>query len=379
MTTSQSVLLSLIKQSQFGKSEPVDLSGVDLDALLEEADKNAVIGLIAPEVPESLKDDNWEVVEMRPMVFYVRYCKHQNEVKRVLEEASIPFVILKGNASAVYYAVPSRRTMGDIDIYVPKKYFSAAKKVLTEAGLVEGRDNGRHADFTKEKLSVEIHHRFSHDVDIESYLVSGLETREVVTVEGYSFPMLPKLANGLVLLDHMRSHLKTTLGIRQIIDWMMYVYRNLDDSYWHEEFQAVAREKGMETLAIVATRMCQIYLGLPESITWCKEADESVCSRLMELTLKSGNFSHPHGDGRSVEKVGVKMKQEGTFSYLQRAGENNWKAYQKHHWLKPFCWFYQICRYIKKGYRSDRNTGEFIGDIDRGNERYSLLKSLNIK
>ena len=379
MTTSQSVLLSLIRQSQFGKSEPVDLSGVDLDALLEEADKAAVIGLIAPEVPESLKDDNWEVVEMRPVVFYVRYCKHQNEVKRVLEEASIPFVILKGNASAVYYAVPSRRTMGDIDIYVPKKYFSSAKKVLTEAGLVEGRDNGRHADFTKEKLSVEIHHRFSHDVDIESYLVSGLETREIVTVEGYSFPMLPKLANGLVLLDHMRSHLKTTLGIRQIIDWMMYVYRNLDDSYWYEEFQAVAREKGMETLAVVATRMCQIYLGLPESITWCKEADESVCSRLMELTLKSGNFSHPHGDGRSVEKVGVKMKQEGTFSYLQRAGENNWKAYQKHHWLKPFCWFYQICRYIKKGYRSDRNTGEFIGDIDRGNERYSLLKSLNIK
>ena len=379
MTTSQSVLLSLIRQSQFGKSEPVDLSGVDLDALLEEADKDAVIGLIAPEVPESLKDDNWEVVEMRQMVFYVRYCKHQNEVKRVLEEASIPFVVLKGNASAVYYAVPSRRTMGDIDIYVPKKYFSAAKKVLTEAGLVEGHDNGRHADFTKEKLSVEIHHRFSHDVDIESYLVSGLETREVVIVEGYSFPMLPKLANGLVLLDHMRSHLKTTLGIRQIIDWMMYVYRNLDDSYWHEEFQAVAREKGMETLAIVATRMCQIYLGLPESITWCKDADESVCSRLMELTLKSGNFSHPHGDGRSVEKVGVKMKQEGTFSYLQRAGENNWKAYQKHHWLKPFCWFYQICRYVKKGYRSDRNTGEFIGDIDRGNERYSLLKSLNIK
>ena len=128
MTTTQSVLLSLIRQSQFGKSDPIDLSGLDLDALLEEAYKDAVIGLIAPEVPESLKDDNWEVVEMRQMVFYVRYCKHQNEVKRVLEEASIPFVVLKGNASAVYYAVPSRRTMGDIDIYVPKKYFSADRK-----------------------------------------------------------------------------------------------------------------------------------------------------------------------------------------------------------------------------------------------------------
>ena len=378
MTTTQSVLLSLIRQSQFGRSEPVDLSGVDLDALMEEAKKASVVGLIVPEVPESFKNDAWEVAEMQQMVFHVRYCKHQNEVKRVLDEASIPFVILKGNASAVYYAVPSRRTMGDIDILVPKKYFSEAKSVLAKAGLVEGRDNGRHADFEMEKLSVEVHKRFSHDVDIESYLESGLDSREIVTVEGYSFPMLPKLANGLVLLDHMRSHLKTSMGIRQVIDWMMYVYRNLDDAYWYGEFQAVAKKKGMETLAIVATRMCQMYLGLPESITWCKDADESVCARLMDLTLKSGNFSHSHGDGRNVEKVGVKMKQEGTFSYLQRAGENNWNAYQKHHWLKPFCWLYQICRYIRKGYKSDRNTREFIGDLDRGNERHELLKKLNL-
>lgn len=378
MTTTQSVLLSLIRQSQFGRSEPIDLSGVDLDALMEEAKKASVVGLIVPEVPESLKNDAWEVAEMQQMVFHVRYCKHQNEVKRVLDEASIPFVILKGNASAVYYAVPSRRTMGDIDILVPKKYFSEAKSVLTKAGLVEGRDNGRHADFEMEKLSVEVHKRFSHDVDIESYLESGLDSREIVTVEGYSFPMLPKLANGLVLLDHMRSHLKTTMGIRQVIDWMMYVYRNLDDAYWYGEFRAVAKKKGMETLAIVVTRMCQLYLGLPESITWCKDADESVCARLMDLTLKSGNFSHSHGDGRNVEKVGVKMKQEGTFSYLQRAGENNWNAYQKHHWLKPFCWLYQICRYIRKGYKSDRNTREFIGDLDRGNERHELLKKLNL-
>ena len=124
MTTTQSVLLSLIRQSQFGGSEPVDLSGVDLDALMEEAKKASVVGLIVPEVPESLKNDAWEVAEMQQMVFHVRYCKHQNEVKRVLDEASIPFVILKGNASAVYYTVPSRRTMGDIDILVSRKYFS---------------------------------------------------------------------------------------------------------------------------------------------------------------------------------------------------------------------------------------------------------------
>lgn len=158
----------------------------------------------------------------------------------------------------------------------------------------------------------------------------------------------------------------------------MYVYRNLDDAFWNSEFKAAATEKEMDTLAISATRMCQIYLGLPETINWCKSADENTCDQLMDCILVSGNFGRKKGKGNSVETVSTSIKRKGLFRWLQYAGEHNWKAYHKHHWLKSFCWFYQIFRYAKQGIKTGRNRKQIRGDLDRSKERYELLKKLNI-
>ena len=200
----------------------------------------------------------------------------------------------------------------------------------------------------------------------------------IASIEGHEFPMLSPLANGLVLLDHMRRHLKSGLGLRQVIDWMMYVYHNLDDEFWNSSFRTIAEDKGMDKLAITATRMCQIYLGLPETITWCKSADEKTCEQLMECLLVSGNFGRKNGQGNLVETVSTFIKQEGLFKWLQYAGEHNWETYHKHHWLKPLCWFYQIFRYAKQGFKTGRNKKQLKADLDRSKDRYDLLKKLNI-
>ena len=160
---------------------------------------------------------------------------------------------------------------------------------------------------------------------------------------------------------------------------MMYVYRNLDDEYWENEFSRVAKEKKMEKLAVTATRMCQMYLGLPETITWCKGADEKTCEELMECLLASGNFGRKNGRGNSVETVSTNMKRKGLFRWLQYAGEFNWEAYHRHHWLKPFCWLYQIFRYAKQGVKTGRNRKQIRGDLDRSKERFELLKKLGIE
>ena len=81
------------------------------------------------------------------------------------------------------------------------------------------------------------------DLDIEDCIQPGIQNAERGTVEGHAFPMLPRLANGLVLLAHMRSHIRVGLGLRQMIDWMMYVERELDDAFWASEFQAAAKAK----------------------------------------------------------------------------------------------------------------------------------------
>ena len=378
MNKEQSVLLRLIKQSQFGPSEAISFDDVNIGALFEEAIQHSVQGIVSPEIPQEYSNRKWYQAQYRRKASYVLYCSAQDELKNVLDDAGIPFVILKGNSSAISYRIPYLRSMGDIDFLVPKEQYIQAKFLLSLSSYIEDHDDGRHASFRKGNQLFEIHHHYCHDIDIEDYLTAGLLNPEFVSIDGHTFPMLPKLANGLVLLEHFRRHLQIAIGLRHVVDWMMYVYRNLDDEFWYNEFAPVVKELGMDTLAITLTHMCQIYLGLPETFTWCKGANEHACELLMDVVLKSGNFGRKRKNENKVENVSLGIKREGLFPWLQRVGKHNWKAYHKHHWLKPFCWLYQICRYIKQGFKSGRSKEQLKDDLNRSNERYELLKELKI-
>lgn len=384
MDTTQKTLLELIKKSQFGiiNSFPPD---VDWDAVYKESSFQSVFGIVWEELPSDIVvAGKWQQAHYKQMASYIRYCYAEDELVQLMNDASIPFVVLKGNAAAIYYKDPSRRAMGDIDFIVKQDDFDRTKKILVDNNYIihsESEQYLRHIGLKKNGIEFELHRFFSEDetVDIDEYVFTGIDNPVEGLIEEHTFPMLPRLANGLVLLLHMRQHLKSALGLRQVIDWMMYVYNNLDDDFWNSEFSTVAQEKGLDTLAIVATRMCQIYLGLPETITWCKNADERICEQLIETLLVSGNFGRKQGKGSSVETVSTSIKRKGLFRWLQYAGEYNWKAYQKHHWLKPFCWLYQIFRYAKQGLKSGRNRKQISDDFERSEKRFELLKKLGIE
>ena len=189
--------------------------------------------------------------------------------------------------------------------------------------------------------------------------------------------MLPKLSNGLVLLDHLRHHLKDGLGLRQVLDWMMYVNRELDDEFWEKEFGPVAKEKGLDTLAVTVTRMCQIRLGLPETVTWCSDANEELCEELLANLFSSGNFGRKRMEGTAVESVASLIRRQGFFRYLQAGGERNWTAFRRHPALKPFCWLYQLFRITFRGLKTGRGT-KMTEDIRRSRERVDLLKKLGV-
>lgn len=61
-------------------------------------------------------------------------------------------------------------------------------------------------------------------------------------------PVLPPLENGLVLLAHVNQHLGSGLGLRQILDWQMFVDAHLTDELWERGFQHAAQQIGMEKL-----------------------------------------------------------------------------------------------------------------------------------
>jgi len=335
-------------------------------------------------VPSSVLSANsrWQQEIYRQQANYARYLHAEDELKKVMDAAGIPFVVLKGNAAAIYYKYPERRKMGDIDFLVPQSEFEQAQAVLNDNGYILDNhgENPRHIGYKKNGVSFELHHHFSHEeVDIEDYVIDGLKNRVMGKIGEHEFPMLPPMANGLVLLDHMKSHLKSGMGLRQIIDWMMYVNAELHDDSWKNGFETVAKKKGFRKFAMVATKMCQRYLGLPcEDITWCSGADDVLCDRLMAIVMSSGNFGMKNGNGTSIECVTTRFRRDGVFHYMQLAGEYNWKAYKKHHWLKPFCWIYQLFRYIRRGLKTGRSRKQMSEDVKRSKERAEVLKEMGI-
>ena len=379
MKPTEKALLQAIQKSLW-KTDIEFPADTDWDAVLKEAEDQAVLGLVIDTAPKAVQD-KWRSHAGVVTANFVRILHYQQQLCELFKANDIPLVILKGTAAAVYYPNPAQRSMGDIDYLVPPEYFDQATELLVTNGykIKDDPRAPRHMHVHKDNISFEQHRFFSSEgIDVERFILEGMHHIEMTEIYGTAFPMLPKLVNGLVLLGHLVQHLKSGLGLRQVIDWMMYVSSELDDAFWNQAFEKAAIETGLKKAAVIATRMCQLYLGLSESIHWCEDADPELCAELMESLLSSGNFDRKRGKGSAVESVTSNIARKGLFRYLQTAGEYNWEAYHRHYWLKPLAWLYQIGRYAKKGFQAKRSRTQLKEDIERGRNRKELLKKLSI-
>lgn len=282
--------------------------------------------------------------------------QHQQAICHDLAQLGIPCAILKGAAAACYYPKPEHRCMGDIDLIVRPADFDRALAYFRDPWEILHQDP-RHTEIKGNKLLLELHRRFSafrspqlRDL-LDGQIYADTAKPEICTLNGFTFPRLSRTVNGLVLLTHINSHMERGLGLRQMIDWMMYVDRELDDALWQGEFARQAQALGLEKLAITVTRMCQLYLGLREDITWCAGADPELCRELLEHTFRQGNFGRklPQHINIAVGFFSTARNIPGFFREMQRRGMITWPAAQKYRILRPLAWLHQLFRYLRLG------------------------------
>ena len=363
--------------------KPVDIPlCVEWENVFIESKKQTITGIVRRGVKDSISqeiDTEWEQFDFLNLLAFIKTIDEQARLTDLLKGADIPFVILKGTAAAIYYPYPELRYLGDIDFYVQPEWFNKARELLIKNNYVFNQDDDRHLILFKSGIRYEMHHRFSNEptsIYVDECIEACMGGLHTGTIRNRSFPILPPLENGLVLLVHLRQHMVAGIGLRQIIDSMMYVNSVLNDEYWKSTFEQHALILGLRKLAISVTRMCQLYLGLSDKIKWCASADEQLCNRLMENIIQSGNFGSNHDKGTIIEKTFTIFKKKGLFNYLQEAGEYNWKVYHRCHFLKPFAWIYQIHRYLKQGIDTKRSFLQLMDDYRRSRERHKLLKDL---
>lgn len=363
LSTEQSCLLELLKAALF-ELTPTISEAVNWDKVYYFAKAQCVVSLTARFVPLAQRKQ-WSDLSYQGKAYYMQMLYEQKTLVNLFKDNSIPFVIIKGTAAAQYFPHPSLRAFGDIDFYVSKTYFYQAKSLLQNNGYIFVSNNDRQSVYEKNGIEFELHNRISRQgvYDIDHLILDNLNDVVDCCLDGVVFPCLPKYKNGLVLLWHLAHHLNGSgIGLRQIIDWMMFVHKELDDSTWDNHFREIAVEAGLEKLAVTVTYMCKKWLGLPNSFSWCDDADDKLADQLLFRVLDDGNFGH---DRALSEFVKESIKREGLFPFLQRAGFENWELAQKHVLLRPFAWLYQLLRfgfraisglvYRKKVFRHDKN------------------------
>ena len=302
-------------------------------------------------LPEDVRK-SWGEQVIRQVFFCSSYRKVEARLFETLK--FIPFCVLKGTAAAQYYPNQMYREMGDIDLMVPEDEFEKACDAMLASGWKDITQEqeaqfGRHRSYEYAGVRVELHRFFAVTGTEEQK--KALDQLIIADIE-LGRPYLHDSENGLVLLSHIAQHLKAGIGLRQIVDWMMYVNKCMDDRVWEEDFREKAKAAGLDKLAVACTRMCQIYLGLRDNIRWCGEADDDLCAELMNYIMKCGNFGRSRsfmesGAVSALLEVPPLWKIREFFSYLQQRGEKSWKSKNKYPFLKSVAWLRQLLHYAK--------------------------------
>lgn len=386
LTTTQVALLEAIKASLFD-IEPNFPADTDWDEVVKEAKAQTVLGIISTVIP--VKDVS---VEMGKAT-YMRLLFEQDKLIKLLDANDIPCVILKGSAAAQYYPKPHLRAMGDVDFLVPHDKFEMAISLLEHSDY--DYDHGKNQKdvylsrdicYKKNGIEFELHHHFgSFGFDIDDILDQAISNRQYRELDGYKIPMLPDFENGLVLLGHMNHHLIShNLGLRQVLDWELYVSNVLDETMWNERFAPLLNRIGLKKLSINTTNMCIRYLGLQCSLQLGRDPDESVSEMLLKMLFENGNFGNKNkskeNENDSLVSYGLyNIKRNGFFPYFHDIGIRKWRLCQKYFIFRPFAWIYGIGSALCRGIPALITHGNVKKQINKSKEKYIIYEKLGIE
>ena len=376
----------LLKESLFSEAQDLSYQTSDWDwpSIYKELCNHSIEGLPyrflkRDNTPDKTLCTEWENRCLLQFKHWVQVMYGQQKLLQLLDENHIDCVILKGSAAALSYPKPTLRAMGDVDFLVRRMDYEKTADLLEQNGFqleYEKNAKAHHYAYIKEGITYELHKRMvivhESDEELNTLFDAGITNREIRREGKYLFPVLPADLNGLVLLFHINQHLRSGLGLRQIIDWMMYVDKN-----GIESVQPLLRKTEMEKFAYTVTAMCQKYLGLKTVVPM---EDDYPCDELMAYVLAKGNFGRKSGEEGKIASVFLDMSNlNRVLKRLQAGGQIRWKAAKKYKVLRPFAWVYQINFIIRELRKNKITLTQFWKQREEGLEQRELVEKLGLR
>lgn len=254
----------------------------------------------------------------------------QGRVRKCLEGAGIPFILLKGAVLRGYYPESWMRTSSDIDVLVPRDKLAEAVKTLTDGygyriSTVEPHDASL---FAPGGVHLDMHTLFEGDG--AGGVLTDDAWQSAVSRGGIEHFLTPEYFY-VYHIAHMAKHMKNGgPGIRPFID-LYLINSNL--AYDREAVESILRERGLDRFERAAVTLSEC---------WMQGSDTAELVALEEYVLTGGVY------GSLSQCVAAKRGKDGKLRYITRRifmpyGElkERYPSLEGRAWLTPIYWVWR--------------------------------------
>lgn len=277
-------------------------------------------------------------------------------ILKVLSEAGLKCIGLKGWELRNLYPKKHMRQMADLDILVSPYQFNKIKTLMLALGYASsGETPWMHDNFIKEKITVEMHKRLTDDTGVIRMWEKEMWDRAIPAIDN-----IYKMSKEDYYLFHFihlyKDFVHGSLGLRRIVDTWLLLKQPVDEVIVKNKL----KEFGMWAFHERMVHMCRAAMGEE----FMDENAEILLDHAFTHGIYGSSKSLKVGEitstGRGVAGGKLKIKLEGVFlpydwMKLQYPILAKWPV------LLPYCWVKRIIRYMRERRRGKRKSLDFSG------------------
>lgn len=392
MTPVHEAFLTLLRISLGGGGAPPELTAQQWTELFELAEAHKLLPMIfEASRPDPALAARFKRRVRDHVILQTLRTADFLELYRVLEEAGIKALVVKGIVCRQLYAKPDHRPSADEDLWIPPEQLSRCRQVLEAYGMTTTETNPEAWEFPYRKagspLYIELHTRlfppgFSvADSEFNDFFGTPHQHKTIQALPGGRVQTLHPNDHMTYLLFHAYKHfLHSGFGIRQVCDILLFAHRHgelIDWEWVRLSCRCIRAEKFAAAVFAIGVR----HLGFAPIGSW-PEADEMP---LLEDILQAGIYgsadrSRQHSSTITLEAASDRKPLR--HGVLAAAFPSAKKLEDRYPWLKkqpylvPIAWADRMGAYLRETkLRSDSSLRD---TLKLGSERTALLRKYGI-
>lgn len=372
-----------------------DVDWAEIYALSEKHDVTAIISKEIKEIDEAKRPKGKLLSVFNQRLGYtIKNYEYKTQaitmLVKILSEAQINHLLVKGAVLRYLYPIPELRTSGDTDVVISPSDYENTIKVLEKNGFSVETVGTTVAELKYNDEIFEIHTELEY-INIQSKIYFSTPFDDISEHSGYTYKLKP-FYHLLYVITHIAHHLKNGgAGVRMImdIDALLRYYPDMDI----EKFIALCDNIRIKKTALALIALSKKWFNTPVAIDYTFEDsdEEEFYKNLSGIILKGGVFGADNGgvgmvylqrsidsDGKSSFSTSVKAFFKWIFphpSYLQKS----YPYCNKRKFLIPIAWFHRLFLALFSRFRHSKDTLEAMFTQNEMSEKYyEVLKELEI-